>query len=118
VQWASSLLNLANPSQIVATIKPVLSQYGIQIDGVSIPATIVGHALGFTLTGHRTMDSSSINDIKATIDGAIGNAGRQVTASQIVPGAAPGGFDFSSFLSSYALPIGIGLGALFLVKEL
>jgi hypothetical protein len=120
VQWASSLLNVANPSQILATIKPILSQqWGIEIDSSSIPSTIVGQALGFTITVHTTKPYGKAEDIKAIIDGAIGNAGRQVTASQIVLGAAASsGFDISSFISAYALPIGLGVGALLLVKEL
>lgn len=119
VQWASSLLNVANPSQIMATIKPILSQqWGIEIDSSSIPSTILGQALGFTITVHTTRDYGQAQDIKAIIDGAIGNAGRQVTASQILLGAPATSLDLSSFLSSYGLPIGIGLGALLLVKEL
>lgn len=119
VQWASSLLNVANPSQILATIKPILSQqWGIEIDSSSIPSTVVGQALGFTITVHTTRDYGQAQDIKAIIDGAIANAGRQVTASQILLGAASPGLDLSSFLSSYALPIGLGVGALFLAKEL
>jgi hypothetical protein len=120
VQWASSLLNVASPSQILATIKPILSQqWGIEIDNSSIPSTIVGQALGFTITIHTTRTYGQAQDIKAIIDGAIGNAGRQVIASQIALGAvASSGFDISSFLSSYGLPIGIGIGALLLVKEL
>jgi hypothetical protein len=119
VQWASSLLNVANPSQILATIKPILSQqWGIEIDSSSIPSTIVGQALGLTITIHTTRDYGQAQDIKAIIDAAIGNAGRQVTASQILLGAAAQGGDISSFLSSYALPIGVGLGVLLVAKEL
>lgn len=119
VQWASSLLNVANPSQILATVKPILSQqWGIEIDSSTIPSTVVGQATGFSITIHTTRDYGQAQDIKAIIDSAIGNAGRQVTASQIVLGAAAASFDLSSFVSAYALPIGLGLGALLLVKEL
>ena len=44
VQWATSLLNLSGPSQILATVNSILQQHNINIVNSSIPSTIVGQA--------------------------------------------------------------------------
>jgi hypothetical protein len=92
-QWSTSLLNVSSPSQILASVYNILQQHNINIINSSIPSTIVGQATGFTIVIQTTIGFAQLADIKSICDGAVYQAGRQVTSSVLTPGgsAMPGG---------------------------
>jgi len=88
VQWATSLLNLSGPSQILAAVNSILQQHNINIVNSSIPSTIVGQATGFTIVIQTTIAFAQVADVKSICDGAVAQAGRQVVSSSLAAGGA------------------------------
>jgi hypothetical protein len=120
VTWASSLTNISSPSQILAAVTAVLNQqWGISVISNSIPTTVVGQALGFTITVQTSSDYAQLSDLKSILDGAVQSAGRSITSSNLVPtaGTAQPAFDLGTWLSNNASYLLLGGIAVWAAKE-
>lgn len=116
-----------------------LASYAIRVNGSTNSQS--GTKVQVAMTVTTQSDRNAATDVQSVIDGLLQQQGAQSLSSQIgvinmattnpttavyvdpttglaVPAPLSSGFDLGSFLSSYGLPIGLGLGALFLVKEL
>jgi hypothetical protein len=88
VQWSTSLLNVSGPSQILAAVNSILQQHNINIVNSSIPSTYLGQATGFSIVIQTTIAFGQVIDVKSICDGAVAQAGRQVTSSTLTPGGS------------------------------